>query len=86
MTKQPTLEKCPYCAGTGHVTPGLGWRLRLLRARNDESQQEFANRVGITRSQIANLETGRGEPSAKLLARISDQYKVSTDWILGRET
>lgn len=80
------LNRCPYCKGTGHVHPSPSVRIKLLREQNEETQEEFAGKVGVSRTQIANLETARSAPSIELLIRIADSYGVSVDWILGRQT
>lgn len=81
-----TLDTCPYCRGTGRIQPSPCVRIKQLRESNMETQQEFAENVGVSRAQIANLEAARGAPSTDLLIRIADRYEVSVDWILGRQT
>jgi transcriptional regulator with XRE-family HTH domain len=80
----PHEETCPYCKGTGKISPSPAVRLRALRDDRNLSQAEFANHVGISRAQIANLEAGRGTYSIELLVRIADKFQVSLDWLLGR--
>lgn len=79
-------EPCPYCKGTGKVSPSPSARLRALRDQQNLSQAEFANSVGISRAQVANLEVGRGNYSTDLLVRIADRFHVSVDWLLGRSS
>lgn len=50
-------------------------RLRVLRAERSWSQQELANRVGVSRQAINAVETGKFDPSLPLafhLARVFD--------------
>jgi len=47
----------------------LGKRLRSLRG--DLSQEEFAHKVGLSRSAVANYETGRTTPKPSVLRKIS---------------
>lgn len=50
-------------------------RLRVLRAERNWSQQELANRVGVSRQAINAVETGKFDPSLPLafkLARVFD--------------
>lgn len=51
-------------------TTGLGVALRDTRARQRLSQQEVAERAGIQRYQVANLELGKGNPSLKTLLAV----------------
>ncbi|MEK7410424.1 MAG: helix-turn-helix transcriptional regulator [Actinomycetota bacterium] len=44
--------------------------LRDARARQRLSQQEVAERAGIQRYQVANLELGKGNPSLKTLLAV----------------
>ena len=81
----PQQEACPYCKGTGNVSPSPAVRLRALRDNRNLSQADFSNMVGISRAQVANLESGRGNYSTDLLLRIADRFEVSVDWLLGRQ-
>ena len=50
-------------------------RLRLLRAERDWTQQELAERAGVSRQTIIAIEAGKYDPSLSLaftLARIVD--------------
>jgi transcriptional regulator with XRE-family HTH domain len=82
--QKPHEEVCPYCKGTGKIAPSPAVRLRAMRDEQNLSQAEFANMVGISRAQVANLEAGRGNYSTDLLMRIADRFQVSVDWLLGR--
>jgi transcriptional regulator with XRE-family HTH domain len=53
-------------------------RIRFLRG--DETQQAFAKRVGITRSALANYETGRSKPDDFTLDRIAQNAGVPADY------
>jgi putative transcriptional regulator len=45
--------------------------LKVLRAAHDMSQEELAERVGVTRVTINNIENGKWAPSAVLALRIA---------------
>lgn len=47
-------------------------RIKELRARKNLTQEELANKVGVTRMTIVFLEKGKYNPSLKLAKRISD--------------
>ena len=48
----------------------LGVALRDARARQRLSQQEVAERAGVQRYQVANIELGKGNPSLKTLLAV----------------
>ena len=45
------------------------------------SQVEFARKLGISQGFLTNLETGKREPSDKLLRLISQTFGVSYEWL-----
>jgi DNA-binding XRE family transcriptional regulator len=53
-------------------------RLRFLRA--GETQEVFAARVGVSRSALANYETGRSQPDDYTIAKIAKNAGVSEDY------
>jgi predicted transcriptional regulator len=59
----------------------VGRRLRQLRGF-DTSQEEFANRLQISQSQLSKYERGVAAPPAEVLMRIKDRLRVSIDWLL----
>ena len=58
----------------------LGERLRWLRG--DESQTVFSERVGITRSALANYETGRTTPKISVLRKITQRLGIAEEILL----
>jgi transcriptional regulator with XRE-family HTH domain len=55
----------------------LASNLRLLRKRFQWSQEEFANRVGLNRGNIASYENGSTEPKVYSLLKMSELFQVS---------
>ena len=51
-------------------------RLEDLRGRHGWTQQELADRVGVTRQTIISLERGRYNPSLKLAFRLARAFRV----------
>jgi transcriptional regulator with XRE-family HTH domain len=76
-------ETCPYCKGTGKIEASLPVRLVSLRETRGVTQGEVATAAGVSRTQIANLERGRGEPSISSLVRLAAYFHVTTDYLLG---
>ncbi|MCL2487366.1 MAG: helix-turn-helix domain-containing protein [Oscillospiraceae bacterium] len=59
-------------------------RLVLLRKKHQLSQYELAEKLGFSRSLIANYEQGRREPDCKTLLIFASFYNVSVDFLFGR--
>ncbi|WP_367278467.1 helix-turn-helix domain-containing protein [uncultured Amaricoccus sp.] len=55
---------------------------RLRRVRGEESQEAFSRRVGITRSALANYETGRTQPKPSVLRQISQRLGIPESALL----
>jgi putative transcriptional regulator len=49
-------------------------RLRVLRAEREWSQQELADRLGVSRQSVNAIETGKYDPSLPLAFRIADLF------------
>ena len=56
-------------------------RIRMLRKELELTQQEFADKLGIKRTTIANYELGRNEPDDSVISLICDRYHVSEHWL-----
>lgn len=62
--------QCPRCAGLGYLTAAtttVGDLIAMRRRALGLSQLELAEKVGISRSQIANIEGGRHDPPVSRL-------------------
>lgn len=66
-------------------TDALPTKLRMERARTNETQAQAAERIGITASALCTYEQGARTPSLQTLERIADAYDVSLDFLTGRE-
>jgi DNA-binding XRE family transcriptional regulator len=64
---------------------GVGRRLRELRGSN-VTQQEFAERIGVSQGYLSHLERGEKEIGPEILLRISRSCHKSIEWLLtGKE-
>jgi len=61
-----------------HLDQPIAKRLRFMRGK--ETQEAFAKRVGISRSALANYETGRSRPDDFILAQIVEKTGVPADY------
>lgn len=73
----PRLPKAPH--------EDFGSRLAAFRTAAALTQSQLAERLGVSRRQIAYYESGTGRPPGALLALLADLFQVSTDVLLGRE-
>ena len=76
---------CPYCKGTGVCEATFSARLRAGRQNRKMTQEELAPLLGVSRPQLANLETGRSEPSMAVFRAAVEVLAVRADWLLGNE-
>ena len=60
-------------------------RLKVLRAERDWSQQNLAERLGVSRQSVNAIETGRYDPSLPLAFRIADVFSLAIEDIFLRD-
>ena len=61
----------------------FGARLKKLRRETGESQQNIADLLGVTNTQISDMENGKTTTSFERLVLLCEHYKVSSDYLLG---
>jgi putative transcriptional regulator len=59
--------------------------LRELRAQREWSQQDLADRLGVSRQSVNAIETGRYDPSLPLAFRIADTFGLAIEKIFLRD-
>jgi transcriptional regulator with XRE-family HTH domain len=59
-------------------------QLTKLRKEYNLTQEELANKLGVSRSTYAQYEFGRRHPDFSLLEKIADLFGVSIDFLFGR--
>lgn len=59
--------------------------LKTVRLKENMTQAQLAQKLGLTRSVISAYETGLRLPSYDILIHIAKIYNVSTDYLLGLE-
>lgn len=60
-------------------------RLRVLRAEREWSQQDLAERLGVSRQSVNAIETGKYDPSLPLAFRIADLFGLAIEDIFVRD-
>lgn len=58
-------------------------RLKDLREDHDYTQQQVAQRIGITQRKYSYIETGIQQLTAEVLVSLARFYNVSVDYLLG---
>ena len=58
--------------------------LKKLRKDKNLTQDELAQKINSSRSNIANYENGKNMPSVEILQKLSELFDVSTDYLLGK--
>ena len=56
-------------------------RIKEVRTKLKITQQEFADRIGCSRSGLANYEVGRNEPINSVIVAICREFNVNEEWL-----
>lgn len=58
---------------------------KYLRAKSGLTQQQMADKLGLSRSTIGMYENGEREPSFEILENIADMFNVDMNYLIGRK-
>ena len=64
----------------------LADKIKYLREEKKITQADLAKTLGITRSSVNAWEMGISVPSTQYIVELANIFKVSTDFLLGRNT
>ena len=64
----------------------LARRLKELRFRNEITQAQFAQALGVAQQTVGGWEKKNASPSYEFLKKIADYFNVTTDYLLGHDT
>lgn len=64
----------------------LADHLKYLRKQRNWTQEEVAQRLNMSRSQISKWENGELLPDLQSLEKLSELYNVSIDFLVGKRT
>lgn len=65
----------------------FGEKILSLRKSHNWSQEELADRVGVTRQAVSRWESGSAKPDADKIIALCDLFEISADYLLrDRET
>lgn len=61
----------------------FGQRLKDVRRNAGEKQEELAAVIGVTKTQVSEMENGKKTTTVEKVALICEHYRVSADYLLG---
>lgn len=64
----------------------IGEKIAELRRQNNMSQEELAERLGISRQSVSKWESGQSLPDIEKLPILSDLFHVSIDYLVKEDT
>lgn len=79
MTKNETDKALPLKPETRLSKEVLGARLTQLREFHLQTQQAFADKLGVCRQTLASWEQGVSLPSLSYMLKLRDSYKISME-------
>jgi len=60
----------------------LGQNVRRLREKEGWSQEDYADRAGIHRTYVSDIERGRRNPTVTLVEKLASPFQVSPGTLL----
>lgn len=63
------------------MNPDLNQRIKEVRKNLKLSQEEFGNRLGVTRGAITNIEYNKIEPKPLFVELICNTFNVNEHWL-----
>ena len=70
----------------GGMAMNMAYRIKYLRKRQGLSQEELADKIGVSRQAVSKWESEQSVPDLKNIIIMSDFFKTTTDYILkGKE-
>lgn len=63
----------------------VGNNIRKLRLEHEWTQEELADRLGVSRSALSNYESELREPAIDLLIKLADVFNTTIDELVGRK-
>ena len=61
----------------------FGQRLYEMRKKNHETQTDLGNVLGLAKSRVSEIESGKNTTTAEKIALICEHYRISADYLLG---
>lgn len=62
----------------------IGVKIKELRIKNNMTQQDLAQVVGLTATGISYWESGKAKPDTLMINKLADYFNVSIDFLYGK--
>lgn len=59
-------------------------RVKALRLQSKSTQDAIAELLGVTRTQVSDIENGKTTTSLERVCALADYFNVSLDYLVGR--
>src|SRR4051794_26943127 len=82
---RPDPARRERTARAAEVPPAVGINLRRLRSKRGLSLQQLAQRSGVSRAMLGQIEIGRSAPTINLLWKIARALDVTFSALITRE-
>jgi len=60
----------------------IGEALRLIRVYNDLKQNEMADRIGVSKSYLSEIENGQKSPTLEIIQKYSQEFSLPVSSIM----
>ena len=60
-------------------------RIREIRKIHGLSMEKFGEKIGITKSSVSLLESGKNSPSERTILLICNEFKINKEWLVTGE-
>lgn len=60
---------------------GIGERIKLIRLKNELTQEEFGKRIGAARNTVANYESENRTPGKSVTTLICREFGINEVWL-----
>lgn len=59
----------------------MNLRIKQVRQSNNLTQDAFASRLGITKSSVSLIESGKNNPSEQTIRAICSEFSIRREWL-----
>lgn len=60
---------------------GMKERIKKVRKSNNLTMEQFGKKIGITKSSVSLLESGKNSPSEQTLKLICQEFNINKEWL-----